>query len=330
MWPGMRPATGWIAKLHHHAAVDQQLRTAPRPCAAPARPPCRSRDHDHLLREGHHDARVRGLDRLQRAGRRPRLLPAESSPKPLNSTFAERAVHRLGHQLRQQRAGASRPPMPAMIIAALLEHEALEGDGEAGERVVERDHDRHVGAADRQRHGDAEQQREQRRSRRRSAMLGWPETTIAAPSASVAARISRLKACWPSKRKLRLIRPWSLPKAISEPEKQTAPMNAPRDRERESRPGRDALRCPRARTPCAELDRADRGRGAATHAVVERDHLRHVGHRDELAGPPGEAAEPIAMPASISGIVAHARVERSSPRSRSACRRRPRRCRGAP
>ena len=63
--------------------------------------------------------------------------------------------------------------MPAMIIAALLEHEAFEGDGEAGERVVERDHDRHVGAADRQRHRDAEQQRE-REEVDDVASVGWP------------------------------------------------------------------------------------------------------------------------------------------------------------
>jgi hypothetical protein len=38
-----------------------------------------------------------------------------------------------------------------------------------------------------------------------------------------------------------------------------------------------------------ELDRRDRRRAAA-HAVVDGDHLRHVGHRDLLAGDPGEHA----------------------------------------
>ena len=60
-----------------------------------------------------------------------------------------------------------------------------------------------------------------------ACIVGWPAITIDAPSASVAATITRLTNCWPLKRKLRLIRPWSLPKAISEPEKLTAPMKAP-------------------------------------------------------------------------------------------------------
>ena len=36
-----------------------------------------------------------------------------------------------------------------------------------------------------------------------------------------------------------------------------------------------------------QLARADRGRRAAAHAVEERDHLRHVGHRDFVAPEPG-------------------------------------------
>ena len=35
-----------------------------------------------------------------------------------------------------------------------------------------------------------------------------------------------------------------------------------------------------------ELDRRNGRRRAAAHAVVERDHLRHVGHGDPLAAPP--------------------------------------------
>ena len=39
-----------------------------------------------------------------------------------------------------------------------------------------------------------------------------------------------------------------------------------------------------------QLDRGDRRRRAAAHAVVERDHLRHVGHGDALAADPGDDA----------------------------------------
>jgi hypothetical protein len=72
---------------------------------------------------------------------------------------AERAVHRLGHELREQRAGRA-DHRAGDDHRGVVEHEALEGDRQPGERVVERDHDRHVGAADRQRHGEPEHERE--------------------------------------------------------------------------------------------------------------------------------------------------------------------------
>ena len=82
---------------------------------------------------------------------------------------AERAVHGLRHELREQRAGRA-DHGAGDDHGGVVEHEALEADREAGERVVERDHHRHVGAADRQRHGDAEEQRarEEQRDRRQA------------------------------------------------------------------------------------------------------------------------------------------------------------------
>ena len=71
----------------------------------------------------------------------------------------ERAVHGLGHELREQRAGGTHDGA-GDDHRGVVEHEAFEGDGEAGERVVQRDDHGHVGAADRQRHRDAEQQRQ--------------------------------------------------------------------------------------------------------------------------------------------------------------------------
>jgi hypothetical protein len=37
-----------------------------------------------------------------------------------------------------------------------------------------------------------------------------------------------------------------------------------------------------------ELERRNGSGGTAAHAVVDGDHLRHVGHLDHLAGPPGK------------------------------------------
>ena len=49
--------------------------------------------------------------------------------------------------------------MPATISDGVLEREARRGRRQAGERVEQRDHDRHVGAADRQHDEQAEQRR---------------------------------------------------------------------------------------------------------------------------------------------------------------------------
>ena len=70
--------------------------------------------------------------------------------------------------------------------------------------------------------------------------------------------------------------------AISEPDSEIAPISAPEQRHHK-------LGCSR-RLVAKQLDRGDRAGGAATHAVIDRDHLRHGRHRDFLAGPPGDAA----------------------------------------
>ena len=45
--------------------------------------------------------------------------------------------------------------MPAIIKRRIPQHEAFEPDGESGRGVVDRDHHRHIRAADRQRHQNA-------------------------------------------------------------------------------------------------------------------------------------------------------------------------------
>ena len=71
----------------------------------------------------------------------------------------ERAVHGLAHHPREQRAGGAdeRARDDQQVV---VQDEAGRGRGDAGERVEQRDHDGHVGAADRQHEEHAEQQRE--------------------------------------------------------------------------------------------------------------------------------------------------------------------------
>ena len=80
--------------------------------------------------------------------------------------IAERAIHGLGHELGQQRAGGA-DHGAGDDHGGVVEHEAFETDRKAGERVVQGNHHRHVGAADGQGHGDAQQQRESQRTAKR-------------------------------------------------------------------------------------------------------------------------------------------------------------------
>ena len=97
----------------------------------------------------------------------------------------------------------------------------------------------------------------------------------APPATSVPASTTMLTKFWPRKRKLRLMSPWSLPNAIKLPENDTAPMMPP------STPSMSTAGA--VRLAREQLDGGDGAGGAAAHAVVERDHLRHVRHRDAPA-----------------------------------------------
>ena len=77
-------------------------------------------------------------------------------PERAEEHVRDRAVHRPAHDQRQQ--GARRADEHAGDDQdVVLEHEAGRGRGETGEGVQERDHDRHVGAADREHEEHAEE-----------------------------------------------------------------------------------------------------------------------------------------------------------------------------
>ena len=162
MWPGMRPATGWIAYLtstpllleHVRELTDVVLRLRDRHAVA-------GRD-DHLAREGelHRDVlgrrRAHGAAVVGRAaGSRAGLHLAEGAEEDVR----DGAVHRLRHQQRQQRPGGA-DEHPRDDEHGRVEDEAGRRGGEARERVQERDDDRHVRAADREHEHHAEEQSE--------------------------------------------------------------------------------------------------------------------------------------------------------------------------
>ena len=88
-----------------------------------------------------------------------------TAPKLVKSTFVtERFIAFAMSSVSSMPAAPT--TMPAIINAGFCSTKPLEADGQAGEGVVDRDHDRHVRAADRQRHQNAEDQRAGRRTDR--------------------------------------------------------------------------------------------------------------------------------------------------------------------
>ena len=187
MWPGMRPATGWIAYLtstpfsssSSASCADVVLRLRDRhPVAGHDDDLARERElhGDVLGRRRAHGAPVVGAHR--RSGARLHL------PEGAEEDVRDGAVHRLRHQQRQHRAGGA-DEHPGDDQDGVREHEAGRRGGEAGEGVEQRDHDRHVGAADRQHEQDAEEERERRRAATAPTGRATPATS-AMPSPTAA------------------------------------------------------------------------------------------------------------------------------------------------
>ena len=159
MCPGIRPATGWIAYFTSTPRVLEELGELADPVLGLRHGQAVARDDDHR-------ARVRELDRrvvdaelaLGAAAGRRRAGRAVAAAEPADHDVQDGAVHGVGHELGQDRAGGTHEGA-ADDQDRVAEHEAGHRDGHARERVEQRDDDRHVGAADRERHRDAEDQR---------------------------------------------------------------------------------------------------------------------------------------------------------------------------
>ena len=193
---------------------------------------------------------------------------------------ADRTIHGLRHQQRQQRAGGA-DHHTGDHQRRVLQHKPLEADREARERIVDRDHDRHVGAADRQRHQDA---KHQCGSQRRVDQLGRGDRRGDAPCAS-RPRCIRRRQCGQHDQGIEGLLPLDTQRLLDDarrawPRRSASPTATRR---------RSARRATSQRAGCAvglvaeQLDRGDRAGRAAAHAVIERDHLRHRGHRDLAA-----------------------------------------------
>ena len=128
--------------------------------AAPARPPSRSPGTitTFCAYESMIATSSALTERTVPSSAAPVPAPACTCPNAPKSTLPDRAVHRAPHHHRQQRSrGADERAAHDQDVR--VELEAGRGRREARERVQQRDHDGHVGAADRQHEQHAEDER---------------------------------------------------------------------------------------------------------------------------------------------------------------------------
>ena len=181
---------------------------------------------DDVLGVGQLDRDVVDADLADRAAPAPtgRRRRAVAAAEPADHDVQDRPVHGVGHELGQDRArGADEGAGDDQD--RVVDDEAGHRHGRAGERVQQRDDDRHVGAADRQGHRDAEDQRrgEDDQHHRDVRRAGREQEDRRDDRDQ---RPARSVTSWPPGIMIGLpgIRPWSLPEAISEPVNVIEPM----------------------------------------------------------------------------------------------------------
>ena len=309
----MRPATGWIAYFDVDAALLEHVGEL-------AHVVLRLRDGHPVA--GHDDdlARERELDgdvlRRRRAHRAAvvgaRLADSRLHlPERAEEDVGDRAVHRLRHEQREQRARRA-DEHPGDDQDGRVEHEPRRRRREAGERVQQRDDDRHVRAADREDEHDAEDERE-RGSPRRSPTASSSPATIAIPSAAAPPRTTTFTTFWPGNTIGRpLTSSCSFAKATSEPANEIEPISA------ESTIGQRLVARLSDAVVLVELGERDERRRAAADPVEQGDHLRHRGHLHPCARRRRPTTVPIAAATTISAQFPMPSTAASS-RSRRAC-----------
>ncbi len=276
------------------------------------------------------------------------LAPSTAPPPPKPPAMIAGIERFIATAIRFVRIEPDAPTiMPATISAGLLSAIARGRRGQAGEGVEHRDHDRHVGAADRQHDRVAEQRgAHEHADEQQFGVRARDEVDAGGHARGSAAR--RLTICWPAPSVIG--RPgmisWSLPKAMFEPQKDTEPTIAantekiatyvgtpPPDTrhtgvdDRAARQFVQDAEAVRVRAVggavAAELRPRDQEHGAAAHAVEQRHHLRHRRHlhlarRGHADGRAERDAEHDQAPVALAGL------QQRGDRPRSPCR--PRRC----
>ncbi len=202
--------------------------------------------------------------------------PAVDEPENApNRTPVIASAHRARHELRQHRARRT-DKRAGDDQQGVVEHVARCGNSETSERVQQRDHDGHVGTADRQHEQHAEQQRQARTDNQPTAR--WTPQLPRFRSRPRRGPTSEVTICAPGTRIGRpVMSSCSFANVISEPVKLTLPTIAV---------NATAIAAAVESTLCRRtiFVEGDQHRGAAADAVEHRDHLRNRRHLHHAGG----------------------------------------------
>ena len=184
----------------------------------------------------------------------------------------DRAVHRVGHLLGEDRAGRA-DEHAGHDQRRVVERDAGGGRAQAREGVQGRDHDRHVGAADRHHGEHAERAREQQDQpeQQLGVVAGGDHDRQRDARSRAAPALTALGVLNPP-----FISSCSFRNAMFEPQNEIEPMIAANSSGISVSSGMSVS--------AAELDDRDQRHRAAADAVEQRDHLRHRGHLHAARG----------------------------------------------
>ena len=236
-----------------------------------------TRHDDDLAGVAHHGGSVDGTHFLHRAGNGFTTAGGHHRRK---QDVGQRPVHGLGHQLRQQGAGSADDDT-GDDQRRIAQDVALETHSQTGEGIEQRDHHRHVGAADGQGDDQAEQQGNDEEGDHQFRLLRRQDHHRDAQT-------NGSECQYHIDRVLRRQTPGFLEHAL-----QLGPGDAGAgegDRADECAKHGENGGDQAMHFTLGKFDGGNRGSGAAAHAVVDGNHLRHVGHLHFFAGNPGQRA----------------------------------------
>ena len=232
---------------------------------------------DDALRVGEQQRHFVGLNRFDRSGNAAGgSRAAAAGAKRAEQNIRDRAVHRLAHEQREQRAGGA-DERAGDDHREIVDGKSVRRDREAGEGIQQRNDDRHVRAADGHDHRHAEKQREAEHDDERGdgVAAGGVERQPAAQAENDQQNQAVQKIL--AGKGVRLFK-FSLQLQIRDDaagKRERADERGEQHRDRDKR--RDDVCRPSVRR-VMKFQARDQRRRAAAEAVEHRHHLRHRGH----------------------------------------------------